>query len=89
MSNATTRDNSGSISKNERKEEDRHPDIKGQATINGTAYWVAGWLKENDRGKFYSLSFTPKDDQPKAQTKPPGAGSALDDDSIPFSAEWR
>jgi hypothetical protein len=85
---STTRDNSGSISKNEKKEEDRHPDIKGQAVVDGRAYWVAGWLKENDRGKWYSLAFTPKDDQPKAATKPAGGGAALDDD-IPFAAEWR
>lgn len=78
----TTRDNSGSISKNDRKEEDRHPDIKGQAVVDGRAYWVAGWLKENDKGKWYSLAFTPKDDQPKPAAKKP-AQSSLDDD-IPF-----
>jgi hypothetical protein len=81
---STTRDNSGSISKNEKKEEDRHPDIKGQATIDGRAYWVAGWLKENDRGKWYSLSFTPKDDQPKPAPKPAGGGKPDLDDDIPF-----
>jgi hypothetical protein len=77
-----TRDNSGTISKNDRKEKDGHPDIKGQATVDGRAYWVAGWLKENDRGKFYSLSFTPKDEQPSA-AKPATAKPELDDD-IPF-----
>ena len=86
---STTRDNSGSISKNEKKEKDSQPDIKGQGMFMGVPIWISGWLKKNDRGTFYSLSFTPKDDQPKAQTKPPGAGPALDDDSIPFGAEWR
>jgi hypothetical protein len=76
-----TRDNSGTIAKNDRKTEDRHPDIKGQATVDGRAYWVSGWAKENDRGKFYSLSFTPKDEQPSA--KPASAKADLDDD-IPF-----
>ena len=76
-----TRDNSGIIAKNDGKAEARHPDIKGQATIDGRAYWVAGWLKENDRGKFYSLSFTAKDEQPSA--KPTAAKPELDDD-IPF-----
>jgi len=78
----TTRDNSGTISKNDRKEKDGHPDIKGQATVNGRAYWVAGWLKENERGIFYSLSFTPKDEQPSA--KPTAAKPELDDSDIPF-----
>lgn len=82
---STTRDNSGSISKNERKEEDRHPDMKGQAMVDGRAYWIAGWLKENERGKWYSLSFTPKDDQPKADKPKSAPGKPdLDDDSIPF-----
>ena len=81
-----TRDNSGSIAKNDRKEKDSHPDIKGKATVNGVDYWVSGWLKENDRGKWYSLSFTPKD-APAEQPQPARGGgkpAALDDDSIPF-----
>ena len=76
-----TRDNSGTIAKNDRKEKDSHPDIKGQATVDGRAFWVSGWLKENDRGKFYSLSFTPKDEQPSA--KPAAKAVDLEDD-IPF-----
>ena len=86
---STTRDNSGTLGKNDRKEKDTHPDIRGQATIEGRAYWISGWRKENERGTFYSLSFQPKDDQPKpAQGKPAGGGAALEDD-IPFAAEWR
>lgn len=82
-----TRDNSGSISKNDRKEKETHPDIRGSATVNGVAYWVSGWLKENDRGKWYSLSFQPKDAQPEPAPATRGGGkpAALDDDSdIPF-----
>ena len=83
-----TRDNSGSISKNDRKTEDRHPDIRGSATIGGVAYWVSGWQKENDRGKWYSLSFQPKEapaDAPASKPAPRGGGAALDDGSdIPF-----
>ena len=75
-----TRDNSGSISKNQRKEKDTHPDIKGSATIGGVAYWVSGWQKSNDNGTYYSLAFQPKDEQ-KPAAKPQPAG--LDDD-IPF-----
>jgi hypothetical protein len=97
-----TRDNSGSIAKNDRKEQPNHPDIKGKATVGGVEYWVSGWLKENDRGKWYSLSFTPivliggrsgDDDAPAEPargggTKPGKAPAALDDD-IPFEKAWR
>ncbi len=81
---STTRDNSGSISRNDKKLEDRHPDIKGKAMVAGVEYWVSGWLKENDRGKWYSLSFTPKD-QPAEQPAPAARGKPSDlDDSRPF-----
>jgi hypothetical protein len=87
-----TRDNSGSLAKNDRKEKDSHPDIKGKATIDGREYWISGWMKENDRGKWYSLSFQPKDAPPEPArgggAKPGKAAAGLDDD-IPFAAETR
>jgi hypothetical protein len=53
----------GIISKNERKTDDKHPDIKGQCEIDGVQYWVDGWQKKrnSDGGKFYSLRFKRKD----------------------------
>ena len=58
--------NTGIISKNDRKELDTHPDIKGQININGEEYWLSGWLKErkDGTGKFYSLKATPKHAKP-------------------------
>jgi hypothetical protein len=58
--------NTGIISKNDRKELDTHPDIKGQININGEEFWLSGWLKErkDGTGKFYSLKATPKDAKP-------------------------
>ena len=53
----------GIISKNERKTDEKHPDIKGQCEIDGVQYWVDGWQKtrNSDGGKFYSLRFKRKD----------------------------
>ena len=56
----TDRNNSGTLAKNDRKTLDRHPDIRGQCVIDGRAYWIAGWKRENAGGVFYSLAFTPK-----------------------------
>jgi hypothetical protein len=58
--------NTGIISKNDRKELDTHPDIKGQINIEGVEYWLSGWIKErkSDGGKFYSLKATPKHAKP-------------------------
>ena len=59
------KDNRGRLSRNERKEKETHPDMKGSATINAVDYWISCWTKENDRGKWLSLSFEQKDSKPR------------------------
>jgi hypothetical protein len=85
--------NKGIISKNTRKELDTHPDIRGQINVDGTEYWLDGWLKQrtDGSGSFYSLSVKPKKAAPakpvqKAAPKPAPASSGFDDmdDDIPF-----
>jgi hypothetical protein len=62
------RDLSGSLFKNDKKTEDRHPDYKGSALIGGVGYWVSAWIKTSQGGKkFMSLAFTAKD---KEQSRP-------------------
>lgn len=66
-----TRDNSGTIGPNDRKNKDTHPDLKGQATIDGVEYWVSGWNKSNERGPFTSLAFEKKQNQRAPSAPPP------------------
>jgi hypothetical protein len=80
---AFNKDNSGSLSKNTRKEKETHPDIKGKATIEGVEYWVDGWAKDGDNGKWYSLSFKRKDAAP-AKPAPKQEARGTDTDDIPF-----
>mgnify|MGYP003608555359 CR=1 FL=1 len=61
---ATQYNNNGIISKNDRKTQENHPDIRGSATVDGVEYWVAGWQKTSTRGTYYSLAFTVKDAPP-------------------------
>ena len=72
----------GLISKNDRKTEDKHPDIRGNCEINGVQYTISGWQKErkDGSGKFYSLVFQAKD-APKPE--PENSFAGLTDD-IPF-----
>lgn len=77
-------DNNGIVSKNRRKEKENHPDITGQATIDGKDYWLSGWSKTGKNGPFYSLSFKPKDEQRQSSQSSAPASAGLDDDSIPF-----
>lgn len=83
----------GIISKNARKTDDKHPDIKGQCEIEGVQYWVDGWQKtrSSDNGKFYSLRFKRKDaaqdpapQKQAAAPKPASSGFDDLDSDIPF-----
>ena len=62
------RDNSGSLFKNDRKEQDNHPDYAGSIMVDGVEYWLNGWLKSGAKGKFFSLSVKPK--QPRQERAP-------------------
>ena len=86
--------NSGILSRNDRKEQPKHPDHKGTCEIDGREYWISAWIKEGQKGKFFSLSFQPKEAQPtasefKASADKAFGGSADLGDDIPFSPEWR
>ena len=56
-----TKDNTGSLWKNDRKEKDTHPDYTGSVRINGHDMWISAWLKESNGKRFMSLAFKPKD----------------------------
>jgi hypothetical protein len=64
------RDNSGILFRNDDKTKDSDRDYKGDATVSGVTYWLSGWIKHGKRGKFLTLSFTPKAASKVASTKP-------------------
>lgn len=90
------KNNSGSIFNNDRKERDAHPDRTGSAMIDGVAYWVSGWVKQDRNGNQYlSLAFKPKEARQERQAAPPqpapgprrasaDIGRDMDGDEIPF-----
>ena len=79
-------DNSGSLSLNAKKEQPNHPDYKGKATVAGVEFWISGWIKENESGKWLSLAFTPKEaEQPPPTTRrATGEPGNAPDSDIPF-----
>jgi hypothetical protein len=75
------RDNSGVLFKNDKKEQEKHPDYKGSIMVDGNEYWLSAWIKDGKTGKFMGLAVSPKDGQPPATKSMP---SDLKDDDIPF-----
>lgn len=50
--------NTGSLFKNDRKQNERHPDYTGSAFINGKSMRISAWVKTAKSGaKYMSLAF--------------------------------
>lgn len=74
--------NSGALFINDRKTNDRQPNLRGSINVEGTEYWVSAWTKQIKNGpragqKMISLAIQPKDD-------PPAALDPENDTDIPF-----
>ncbi|MFM2150296.1 MAG: hypothetical protein RLZZ187_2602 [Pseudomonadota bacterium] len=84
-----TRDNSGALFKNTRKEKDTHADYRGTITVEGREFWLDAWLNKDKNGQTYmGLKVKPKEapaDAPAHRDVRPSPKPALDDGSdIPF-----
>lgn len=77
------RDGSGALFKNDKKGNDKAPDYRGDANVNGELVEIAAWLKESANGKkFMSLSFKPKEFTGGAAKV--SKAEEFDDSDIPF-----
>jgi hypothetical protein len=73
--------NSGALFKNHDKADPKHADYNGSINVDGTDYWINGWIKEGARGKFLSLSVKPKTAVAAAGGAGRSAKSDFDDES--------
>ena len=82
--------NTGMLSRNDRKETEKHPDFKGFCDIEGREMWISGWIREagpqskTPGRKFFSLRFEPKNPPAQAAAPATGGPQSFDDDDIPF-----
>ena len=90
MSEYQQKDNSGALFKNDKKESDSHPDYKGSAMIDGSDYWVSGWINVSNSGtKYMKFSYSQKEQVhnngvQQVQAAVGGMSLAQLEDDIPF-----
>lgn len=81
--------NRGLLFKNDRKTKDTQPGYTGTLNVDGVEYFLDAWVKEGQKGKFFSVSVKRKEQQ-QAQSRAPAPApkpsSGFDDmaDDIPF-----
>ena len=75
------RDNSGVLFANDKKDNEKAPNYKGNMMVDGQEYWLSAWVKEGKNGKFLGLAVSPRDAQPPASKPMP---NNLDDLDVPF-----
>ena len=85
--------NRGVLFKNDRKTKDTQPGYTGTLNVEGVEYFFDAWVKDGNKGKFFSVSVKRKDKQaeqqaprqaPRQQAAPQGGFADMDDSSIPF-----
>jgi len=80
MSGFEQKDNAGAIFKNDKKGNEKAPDYKGKAVVDGVEKEMALWLKKSKAGASYmSISFS----EPYKSNTPKTSSAAVDDDA-PF-----
>lgn len=81
-----SRDNEIALWGNDKRENDKQPTHKGQATVDGVEYWASGWTRDKGADPKYpamKIKLTPKQDKPVAAATAPRDEPEFDDD-IPF-----
>lgn len=76
--------NRGSSFKNDKKTEEKHPDLSGSINIEGKEYWLSSWKKVSKAGTpFWSHSVRPKE-QTRQSNEPTKKAKAQDFDDLDF-----
>lgn len=53
---------SGVLFRNDKKTTEKQPTHTGNCLIDGVAYWISAWVKEDkNKNKFFSMAFKAKD----------------------------
>ena len=77
--------NRGSLFKNDKKTEEKHPDLSGSINIEGVEYWISSWKKVSKAGTpFFSLSVRQKQETSRQSSQPTVTKKTVDFDDLDF-----
>lgn len=84
MANFELRENSGSLFKNSRKTEAKHPDYQGEINVDGKVKRLSAWIKQGKNGSFMSIAVSEpyKKEGGSSQSSTPAFPDTPDD--LPF-----
>lgn len=79
----------GSLFKNEKKTEEKHPDYKGSLTTpEGVECWVSAWIKRPEgKATYMSLSIQEKDIQPATVVEQSTPATSQPQKAVPISKQ--
>lgn len=70
------KDMTGSLFKNEDKQEETHADYNGSIVVHGEHFWLNAWIKTAKNGqKYMGLSIKPKQQQGQGRSAPAPQGN--------------
>ena len=80
------KDGSGALFKNDKGDNPKRPDYRGDITLGGVQYELSAWIKDGKNGKFMSLSGKVKGERQAAPAREQeSAGGPDPNDEIPFA----
>jgi uncharacterized protein (DUF736 family) len=57
-----TKNFTGALFRNDKKETDQHPDYRGSTVLEGKEYWVSAWINTSAKGvKYMALKYSEKE----------------------------
>lgn len=66
------KDMSGILFVNDKGDNPKRPDYRGEIVINGFLYKLSGWVREGKKGQFISLAAQVAETEAKAQAQETG-----------------
>lgn len=79
--------NRGQVWINDKKDSERHPDLKGSINVNGVEFWLSAWKRKpdaNPKAPVLSFSVQEKEGQAMAANPSKPAAAVPDDEDLPW-----